>query len=251
MKKVVPASKKKEDKDIFASKAVTESKSKKDKKIKVSMTTAEGEKKWSLDEDITEELLDKRVNEIVSSRGRKNTDPRDILRKLEVLAKASRNFGPKKEIPVLMHVISVMYDKNKVIDDYMEIQEWRTCYRCVVRIVGLLHKYPEYTLGIMADEDVTDLLLGSQINNDFSKKTAADGEDVSGAAPTSSSKNVIKVVGTLEHIILRLEDEYTKSLQQINQHTQVSIHALPLTRYQHHEGSIFRLQSSIERRCYL
>jgi translation initiation factor 3 subunit C len=32
--------------------------------------------------------------------------------------------------------------------------------------------------------------------------------------------NVIKVVGNIESFILRLEDEYTKSLQQINPHTQ-------------------------------
>jgi Eukaryotic translation initiation factor 3 subunit 8 N-terminus len=31
----------------------------------------------------------------------------------------------------------------------------------------------------------------------------------------------IKIVGSLESFIVRLEDEYTKSLQQINPHTQV------------------------------
>ena len=33
----------------------------------------------------------------------------------------------------------------------------------------------------------------------------------------------IKIVGSLESFIVRLEDEYNKSLQQINPHTQVRI----------------------------
>lgn len=33
----------------------------------------------------------------------------------------------------------------------------------------------------------------------------------------------LKIVGSLESFIVRLEDEYTKSLQQINPHTQASV----------------------------
>ena len=47
-------------------------------------------------EEITEEVLDRKIAELVASRGRKNTDPREVLRKLEVLSKASRPLGPRK-----------------------------------------------------------------------------------------------------------------------------------------------------------
>ena len=48
-----------------------------------------------MEENITEEVLDKKINELVASRGRKNTDPREVLRKLEVLSKSARPLGKR------------------------------------------------------------------------------------------------------------------------------------------------------------
>ena len=39
--------------------------------------------------------------------------------------------------------------------------------------------------------------------------------------PVDDKTGPIKIVGSLESFIVRLEDEYTKSLQQIDQHTRV------------------------------
>jgi hypothetical protein len=50
---------------------------------------------WQVEENITEEVLDKKINELVASRGRKNTDPREVLRKLEVLSKSARPLGER------------------------------------------------------------------------------------------------------------------------------------------------------------
>ena len=41
--------------------------------------------------------------------------------------------------------------------------------------------------------------------------------------PVEDKTGPIKIVGSLESFIVRLEDEYNKSLQQINPHTQVSV----------------------------
>jgi len=175
-------------------------------------------------EVITEEILDKRIADYMASRGRRQTDPRELLRSLEVLAKASRKFGPRKEIPVIMHLVSAMYDNHHGIDDYMELQQWRSCYRYLTRITTLLNENPELVLGLMPSEDVTDLVLASQINTDLMKKKEAVAEAVptSEEKPKETKSNVLNVVGNLESFIARLEDEYTKSLQQINPHTQVS-----------------------------
>jgi hypothetical protein len=51
---------------------------------------------WQVEENITEEVLDKKINELVASRGRKNTDPREVLRKLEVLSKSARPLGERE-----------------------------------------------------------------------------------------------------------------------------------------------------------
>ena len=173
---------------------------------------------WVLEMNMTEEELDKKVLDLVASRGRKNTDPREVLRKLEVLSKVARVHGARKEIPVLMHLISAMFDSQRVIDDYMDLQQWRTCFRSLLRVTNLLTENKALSLDIVANEDVTDVVLGSQIKRDFIKKNEEDSEEISKPA----DKNVIRVVGSLESFILRLEDEYIKSLQQINPHTKVS-----------------------------
>lgn len=171
-------------------------------------------------EIITEEILDKKIADYMTSRGRKQADPRELLRQLEVLSKAARKFGPKKEIPVIMHLVSAMYDAHHGIDDFMELHEWRSCFRCLTRITALLNANPDLVLGIMPSEDVTDLVLASQINSDLMKKK--DVESVGEDKPKESKSNIVRVVGNLESFVTRLEDEYTKSLQQINPHTQVS-----------------------------
>lgn len=181
---------------------------------------------WQVEENITEEVLDKKINELVASRGRKNTDPREVLRKLEVLSKSARPLGEicitfldilcifygsssrkaihfisnclsstfclsgaRKEIPVLMHLISAMFDSQRgthtqpdaehlqsgnsstinlvivinlfpsyilmptplpflpVIDDYMDLQQWRTCYRSLFRVTSLLRDGKNLVLG--------------------------------------------------------------------------------------------------------
>lgn len=169
-----------------------------------------------VEEIMTEAELDKKVNELVASRGKKSTDPKDVIRKLEVLSKVARVFSPKKEIPVLMHLVSTMFGSHRVIDDYMDLSQWRTCSRCLNRIVTLLDENKNIILSLMADEDLSDLILGAGNNSDFIKsKEDNDDEEVKVV-----NKNEVKVVGSLETFLVRLEDEYTKSLQQINPHTQ-------------------------------
>ncbi len=161
----------------------------------------------------TEEELQKRLNELMASRGRKGTDPREVLRKLEVLARGSRKFGPRMEIPVLMHLVSSMYDGARGIDDYMEVQPWRTCYRCLLRITNILNANKKLSLVLMSAEDATDL---------FASKLSLMKKEGEESATPNVDPNVIRVVGSLGAFIQRLEDEYTKALQQINPHTSVS-----------------------------
>lgn len=171
---------------------------------------------WLLEDKMTEEELDKKVTDLVSSRGRKNTDAREVLRQLEVLTKAARLHGPRKEIPVLMHLISAMFDSHRSIDDYMELQQWRTCHRSLTRILTLLESSKKLILGTIGSDEVSDLLVGAHLK-------AVKKEEEETEVKSEENKNLLKVVGSIDTFILRLEDEYTKSLQQINPHTQVSI----------------------------
>ena len=169
--------------------------------------------KFTLDEKMTTEELEKKVAELVASRGRKGTDIKDMTIKLELMSKIAKKFGSKKEIPILMHLISAMFDANRSIDDYMDIQQWRSCYRCLSRVVTLLAENKSLVLGVITTEELSDFVLASQ-NGKKETEEVAPVED--------KDENVIRVVGTLEAFIVLLEKEYTKSLQQINPHTQVT-----------------------------
>jgi translation initiation factor 3 subunit C len=185
---------------------------------------------------MTMEEMDRKVADLVASRGRKTTDTRQILRQLEVLTKVARVYGVHKEITVQMHLISSMFDYNRNIDDYMDHQQWRTCHRSLNRICRLLEANPKVILGVLNPEEVVDLQQQQQgrVALSIGGAVTATGDaagnvvgDASGASVAASAEpldpNVIRAVGTLESFALRLEDEYIKSLQQINPHTQVSI----------------------------
>jgi len=163
---------------------------------------------WHVQDVMTEEELEKKVAELVASRGRKSTDHRVILRQLEVLTKAARILGPRKEIPVLAYLISAMFDSNRLIDEFMELQQWRTCHRSLTRILKLLEQNKHLVLGSVSSDTVggEDLVdsESSQLNGANDKKHSS----------------IVKIVGSVDTFILRLEDEYVKSLQQINPHTQ-------------------------------
>ncbi len=200
LKKADTGEKKKKDKPKAATGVVKPTKA--DVKAQAAM---QKEKVEAIELVLTEEELSNRMKDIVASRGRKGTDPRDLLRKLEVLSRAARRFGPRVEIPVLMHLVSAMYDAHRVIDDFMALHQWRTCFRSLMRVVNLLSEEHKLELTALVEEGYSVGIAGGPE------------EEVK-----EENKNMISVVGSLETFLMRLEDEYTKSLQQINPHTQVS-----------------------------
>ena len=136
---------------------------------------------------------------------------------------------------MVSHLVSVMYDSHRVIDDYMNLQTWRTAFRCIMRVVNLLESNPSLRLGMVPNEDAN---VSSGATNSLMKKATDAGEkpedEAVGEEKVEASDpniDVIRVVGTLETFLVRLEGEYTKSLQQINPHTQVSHHCFNFSMY--------------------
>ena len=130
-----------------------------------------------------------------------------------VLAKISQVFGPFKEIPVLMHLISSSFDSNKLIDDYLDLQTWRSSYRYLARIVRILEENKHIVLSVLPNEDMMDS------TDDVEEGKKAEEDE---AAKKAGKSNLLRVTGSLESFITRLDADYTRSLQQINPHTQVS-----------------------------
>ena len=151
--------------------------------------------------EMTEKELDEKVSQLIASRGRKGVDQREMVRGLELLSKVARTFGPNKEIPVLMHLISAMFDSLRSIDDFMDLSQWNSCFRSLNRVVSLLSQHSDLRLRLFGEDE----------------------EGSAAAAPRKEDEKVsfISVAGSLESFIVKLEEEYNKSLQQINPHTKV------------------------------
>jgi translation initiation factor 3 subunit C len=152
------------------------------------------------------EDLDKEVTEAMTMRGKKNSNHREILRRFEMLAIAARPHGPRKEIPVLMHLVTSMFDTQHGIDDFMDLHQWNSCYRALSRVMSLLEANVNLSLRPYTTEELAHV-AGAK----------------TGEPAAAENNNTIAVAGSLFFFVLKLEQEYTKSLQQINPHTQVSI----------------------------
>ncbi len=115
----------------------------------------------------TPSAIQKRSLEILSSRGRKGSDPRVLLGQLENLASLAARFGPRVEIPVLMQVITAQFDMQRAIDDYMETQMWRSCAGYIERIGSILDDEAEgWKIGSMtgAEEELAnDMMMSTML----------------------------------------------------------------------------------------
>lgn len=171
-----------------------------------------------VEETVTEEIFDKKYSELLSTRGRKGTDIRQVLRQVEVLCYFAKNFGVHKEIATNMFYVSTIFDiaAASSIDDYLDHMKWRTAFKSISRVLTLLNSNTNLFVDVVAAADIAEIsAIGS---SDLMKKSMADGAEVEEEkAPVNP--NAVHAVGNLETFLIRLEDEYTKSLQQINPHT--------------------------------
>lgn len=62
----------------------------------------------------------------------------DVLRQLSVLAYIARRLGPIREIPIIMYIVSAMFDTLRNIDEYMETSMWKSCRGYINRVRYIL-----------------------------------------------------------------------------------------------------------------
>ena len=108
---------------------------------------------------MTVALVEKNLNDIVTSRGKRGVRASDLTRQLEALCKMSIQFGPTVEIPVLMHLINSQFDQNRNIDDYMSPSVWRSCAASISRIANFLKNEPRLKLKLMDADDFLEMQM--------------------------------------------------------------------------------------------
>ena len=150
--------------------------------------------------DITFEMIDDKLRDIIASRGKKSTDRQVVVKHLSYMATLAK--CPAQEVEILLHIISAQFDMTGSMSSFMPITLWRSCVANILRLLQLLNSNKHISLierGEPAARPEKDELLNG--------------------AP-------IQLAGSLCAFAERLDDEYTKSLQNIDPHTKEYISRL-------------------------
>ncbi|KAI9505588.1 eukaryotic translation initiation factor 3 subunit 8 N-terminus-domain-containing protein [Coemansia spiralis] len=140
---------------------------------------------------LTAESLNKHLREVLDARGRKSTDKRESVRTLESLLAIAANSLQKAK--VLMALVSAQFD-NAGGSVYMAVDLWHKTQATINELLSLLESNQQISIFENADlhEDDTDIKYKDE---------------------------PLTLRGSIISFIDRLDDEFTKSLQNIDPHT--------------------------------
>ena len=143
------------------------------------------------EETITAAVLNRKTRELVRSRGKRGTDAKTILSKLESLSKMAVDFGPRIEVPILMHVMTAQFDLVRTLDDSMDLKTWQACAGHLKRVTDILEGGTEkYTLTTETEDD--ELMIGNVLKGDNKMKDAAGvGTDMGAMDAVAATKKLI------------------------------------------------------------
>ncbi|KAF9539807.1 Translation initiation factor 3 subunit c [Mortierella hygrophila] len=145
--------------------------------------------------ELNQENIYKKLKEIADARGKKNTNREDQARILERLLAVANS--PYQKIRVLLALISAQFDFPIGASGYMTIPLWKNADKYLNLLLTILEASPEY----IVKEDVPE----------------EDEETDKDRVPQNGEP--VYIQGSLVAFIDRLDDEFTKSLQNIDPHT--------------------------------
>ncbi|KAF8977187.1 Translation initiation factor 3 subunit c, partial [Haplosporangium bisporale] len=144
--------------------------------------------------EFNQENLFKKLREVAEARGKKNTNREEQVRILERLLVVANT--PFQKIRVLLSLISAQFDFAIGLSGYMSIPLWKNADKYLNSLLTILEANPDYIVRENAPEE----------DDNDKDRIPQNGEPV-------------LIQGSIVAFIDRLDDEFTKSLQNIDPHT--------------------------------
>ncbi|KDN48516.1 eukaryotic translation initiation factor 3 subunit C [Tilletiaria anomala UBC 951] len=172
---------------------------------------------------ISSEALFKTMATIMEARGRKSTDRAgqiDTLNKLSEVAVSTY-----QKIRVILALLAVRFDYNASVQAYLPADQWEAARKDIDALLAIVAEDASYVI----QEDT------EEYDDQIDRLPNQDGEG-----------EIVKVRGSITTFLDRLDDEFTKSLQNIDPHTPEYVERLSDEKWLY--STIIRAQHYFEQR---
>ncbi|KAI0128680.1 eukaryotic translation initiation factor 3 subunit 8 N-terminus-domain-containing protein [Xylariales sp. AK1849] len=159
----------------------------------------------------TPESIFKHLRGILESRGKKNTDRLEQIKIMEKLHEVA--VTPYQQIRVLLTLVSARFDLGTGTASSMPLEQWKAAEKDLATLFEVLEKHKDHLVFEGAEE----------------------WEDDEKAPTLQEGEKYLKVPGSIVSYVERLDDELTRSLQNIDPHTSEYIERLT------DEGSLYNV----------
>ncbi|KAK7692712.1 hypothetical protein QCA50_004345 [Cerrena zonata] len=142
----------------------------------------------------TAEGIYKNLQLVQEARGKKNTDRTEQIRILEKLLEvAVTNY---QRIRVLLALVSCRFDNNSSISAHVPIDLWLAAQKEVDQLIAIIAENPAYSI--------------QEITEDY--------DELAERSPETEKDGIVRIRGSIISFVDRMDDEFTKSLQNIDPH---------------------------------
>ncbi|XP_069044497.1 eukaryotic translation initiation factor 3 subunit C isoform X2 [Lepisosteus oculatus] len=145
--------------------------------------------------EINTAVVLKKLNEILQARGKKGTDRAAQIELLHALANiaAENNLGQGILVKIKFNIVASLYDYNPNLAAFMKADMWKKCLDCINELLDILFEHQDMFIGENIAEDSENLAISDQ---------------------------PFRVRGCILTLVERMDEEFTKIMQNTDPHSQ-------------------------------